>query len=64
MSHMPMTTPSTAFLSIRLTLDDRANYARVHQHLQSATGAKLSAADIMRMGLRALSEQHNIKGIK
>lgn len=52
------------FVSVRLQDDDKQNYAKVQEHLEKSIGIALSMGDLYRLGMKALAEKHNIKGIR
>ena len=59
-----MNLPETQHASMKLNRTDQASFNAVRQHLQQSLGMRLSVADVFRLGLRALAQQHNIKGAK
>jgi hypothetical protein len=52
------------FLSVRLTDADKANYAKVQEHVARKVGMQLPAADIYRLAIVALAEQYGLKGMQ
>lgn len=54
----------TQHASMKLNRADQASFIAVREHLQRSLGMRLSVADVFRMGLRALAQQHSIKGVR
>jgi len=52
------------FVSVRLTEEDKQNFVKVADAAERAVGIRLSTADVYRLGIKALAEKHNVKGVK
>jgi hypothetical protein len=59
-----MNTIAPNFVNVRLDEQDKQNFVAIVEHLQRKSGVNISTASIYRAAIRALAQQHNIKGVR
>jgi predicted AAA+ superfamily ATPase len=59
-----MNTIAPNFVNVRLDEQDKQNFVTIVEHLQRKAGIDVSTAALYRAAIRALAQQHNIKGVR
>jgi hypothetical protein len=52
------------FVTVRLQDDDKQNYVKVLEATEKGVGTRLTTADLYRLGIKALAEKYNVKGVR